>query len=92
MFGTSHCCNSSSSCLSDTREPTPALVGAERRTFIFERAVRALRSASDVARTMPRHSRILLTSASVTPHLRGGATLRFQAYATGFREGNVQEN
>ena len=31
MFGTSHCCYSSS-CLSDTHEPTPAWVGAERQT------------------------------------------------------------
>ena len=47
MFGTSHCCDSSS-CLSNMCEHTPALVGAERRTWLFERAVRALRSTSNL--------------------------------------------
>ena len=37
MFGTSHCCNSSSSCISETRESTLALASAERRTFRIER-------------------------------------------------------
>ena len=50
MFGTHHCCNSSSSCISETRERTPASAGAERQTLYIERAVRILRSASDVAR------------------------------------------
>ena len=50
MVGTHHCCNSSSSCISETRERMPASAGAERRTFLIERAVHILRSASDVAR------------------------------------------
>ena len=49
MFGTHHCCYSSSSCLSETCELAPASAGSERRTFIFECAVCALRSTSDVA-------------------------------------------
>ena len=50
MFGTYHCCDSSS-CYSDTCELAPASAGAERRTCLFERAVCALRSASNVLRT-----------------------------------------
>ena len=49
MFGTSHCCDSSS-CLSETCEPTPASAGTERQTRVFDRAVRALRSVSNVLR------------------------------------------
>ena len=49
MFGTSQCYYSSS-CLSDTHEPTPALAGAERQTCIIECVVCALRPASDVTR------------------------------------------
>ena len=70
MFGTHHCCNSSSSCLSETCELAPASAGAERRTFVIECAVRALRSASDIARAA-----VALedtpTTVSLTPHLRG---------------------
>ena len=38
MFGTSHCCDSSS-CYSDTFESEPASAGAERQTLLSERAV-----------------------------------------------------
>ena len=47
MFGTSHCCDSSS-CYSDTFEFEPASAGSERRTLLSERAVCALHSASNV--------------------------------------------
>ena len=50
MFGTSHCCDSSS-CYSDTCELAPTLASAERQTCLFERAVCALRSALNVLRT-----------------------------------------
>ena len=53
MFGTYHCCDSSS-CYSDTCELEPALAGAERQTLLSERAVGALRSASNVRRTAAR--------------------------------------
>ena len=46
MFGMHHCCYSSSSCLSETCELAPALAGAERRTFLIDCAICALRSAS----------------------------------------------
>ena len=49
MFGTSHCCDSSS-CYSDTCELMPASAGAERQTRLFKRAVCALCSASNVIR------------------------------------------
>ena len=38
MFGTSHCCDSSS-CYSDTFEFEPASAGAERQTLLSERVV-----------------------------------------------------
>ena len=45
MFGMSHCYYSSS-CFSDTREPTPASVSAERQIpCVLKCAVRALHSA-----------------------------------------------
>ena len=50
MFGTSHCCDSSS-CYSDTFEFEPASAGAERQTLLSEHAVCALHSASNVQRT-----------------------------------------
>ena len=53
MFGTSHCCDSSS-CYSDTFEFEPASAGAERRTLLSERAVCALRSSSNVQCTAAR--------------------------------------
>ena len=53
MFGTSHCCDSSS-CYSDTCELEPASAGAERQTRLSERAVCALRSASNVLRIAAR--------------------------------------
>ena len=49
MFGTSHCCDSSS-CYSDTCELEPASAGAERRTRLLEHVVCALRTASNVQR------------------------------------------
>ena len=57
MFGTSHCCDSSS-CLSDTCEPTPALASAERQTQLFECAIRAVHSATNVIRatTVTKHT------------------------------------
>ena len=51
MFGTSHCCNSSSSCISETRERTPASAGAERQNFVTECAIRILRSAANGVRS-----------------------------------------
>ena len=53
MFGTCHCCDSSS-CYSDTFEFEPASAGAERQTLLSERAVCALRFASNVQRTAAR--------------------------------------
>ena len=53
MFGTYHCCDSSS-CYSDTCELAPASAGAKRQTCLSERAVCALRSASNVRRTAAR--------------------------------------
>ena len=47
MFGTSHCCDSSS-CYSDMCEPVPASAGAKRQTRLFKRVVHALHSASNV--------------------------------------------
>ena len=53
MFGTSHCCNSSSSsCTSETRERAPASAGAERQEIVFECAVLTLHSASNVLRAV----------------------------------------
>ena len=73
MFGTSHCCNSSSSCISETRERKPASAGAERQLLRIECAVRILRSASDIARAIAALEDTL-TTASGKLHLRGNAT------------------
>ena len=77
MFGTSHCCNSSSSCTSETRERTPASAGAERQPLRIECAVRILRSASDVARAVAALEDTP-TTASWKLHLRGNATGLFK--------------
>ena len=89
MFGTHHCCYSSSSCLSDTCELAPASASAERRTFIIKCAVHALRSASDVACSI-----VTLKDAPNQCECNAANTRRcdrtFQAYAIGCREGDVK--
>ena len=83
MFGTSHCCYSSS-CFSDTREPTPASAGAERQTRVFECAVRALCSASDVARAAATLKDTPNQCELMTANTRR-SDRTFQAYAVGCR-------
>ena len=91
MFGMHHCCYSSASCLSETRELALASVGAERRTLNIDCAVYALCSASDVA--CPATTwRILPTIASTLPQIRGDVTGSFQASAVGCRQGNDNES
>ena len=91
MFGTHHCCNSSSSCLSENCQLAPASAGAERQNIVFERAICALRSASDVA--CPGATwRILPTIASALPHIQGDAIGNVQASAIGCQQGNDKGN
>ena len=91
MFGTHHCCYSSSLCLSEMCELVPASAGAERRTVNIECAVRALRPASDVA--WPAATwRILPNIASALPQIRGYVTRRFQADAVSCRLDNDNAN
>ena len=85
MFGTHHCCNSSSSCIFETRERTPASAGAERRPFLIERAVHILCSALDVAHPTVTW-RILPTIASALQQIRGDAVGSFQTSAVGCRQ------
>ena len=88
MFGTSHCCYSSS-CFSDTRELAPASAGAERRTCIFECVVRALCSASDVTRAdAPLEDTPNQCERDAAYTRRSDRT--FQAYAVGCLEGDVK--
>ena len=91
MFGTHHCCNSSSSCIFDTRERAPALAGAERQNIVYERVVRILPSASNVLRSVTSW-RILPTIVSTLPHLRGDMTGSFQASEFGCRQGDDKAN
>ena len=91
MFGTHHCCNSSSSCISETRERPPASAGGERRNFDIECAARILRSASDVARPAVT-CQILPTIASTLQQIRGDAAGSFQTSAVGCRQGDDEEN
>ena len=91
MFGTSHCCYSSSSCFSDTSELVLTLAGAERQTHIFECAVHALCSASDVTRTdAPAEDTPNQCERDTAYTRRSDRT--FQAYAIGCREGNIKED
>ena len=91
IFGTHHCCNSSSSCIFETREHTPASAGAERRNFDTKRAVCTLRSASDVA--CPAVTwQILPTIASTLQQIRGDAAGSFQTSTVGCRQGDDNVN
>ena len=92
MFGKHHCCySSSSSCLSENRELAPTSAGAERQTIVFERAVHALHSASDVV--CPTTTwRILPTIASALPHIQEDAIGSFQASAVDCRQGDDNGN
>ena len=78
MFGTHHCCYSSSLCLSENHELAPASAGAERRTLNIECVVRALRPTSDVA--CPAVTwRILPTIARALPQIWGRRNRKFSS-------------
>ena len=77
IFGTHHCCNSSSSCISETCEHTLASAGAERQLLRIKCAIRILRSASDIVRAVAALEDTP-TTASGKLHLRGNATEVFK--------------